>query len=306
MSLQNSGELNDALSANFLLVDLQIRSWSGKVTDKGASGELIASKGATSDSGAFMKNLMASAGGELKEVHRLAGALRAFVYQRTLPWTSNAEGLKRGERLTSTADAMNFLQDFKPYKQDYDNAVRALVDAWDDRIASAQVNLGGLANAGDYPAKGQLPEMFSVTIELKPVPALGDFNRLNVPAVLTAALASRYEIVAKRQVANAMDELRDRFIVELERIHTQLGRHGNGEKTRLYDSLVTNMQGLVQMARNMNLTNNQKLIELADRIEMKLLHNPVEVYRNDPSKAVEVAQDAKALATEAAIEDFWR
>jgi hypothetical protein len=299
-------ELNSALSSNYLLCDLQIRSWSGKGTDKTASNEIITQKGATKDSGQFMKNLMASAGEELKEIHRHQAALRHFVYSQTLPWTSSSEGAKRGERLLASAAAMDFLQEAKPFKQDCDNAVRLLVGVWDERVQLAMTNLGGLANIGDYPGVSELPGMFSISIELRPIPAIGDFNRLNIPATLTGALAARYASTAQRQVTNAMDELKDRMIVELERIHTQLAKCGAGEKTRLYDSLVTNMQGLVQMARNMNLTNNARLAQLADRIEMKLLLNPVSVYREDPAKAVVVAENARQLAAEAAIEDFWK
>lgn len=299
-------ELNEALSSNYLLVDLQIRSWSGKRTDKTASREIIVSKGAAKDSGAFTKKLLASASEELDVVHQHAGALRSFVYGRTLPWSSSSEGIKRGERILASATSMQFLTDFKPYKQDYDNAVRALVAVWDDRVTQAKTNLGQLANDDDYPVAGKLPEMFSVTIDLKPIPAIADFGRLNIPVQLTDALAARYASVAQRQVDNAMDDLRERFVDELERIHVQLAKHGNGEKTRLYDTLVTNMQGLVGMARSMNVRNNPRLTELADRIEMKLLCNPVEVYRNDPTKAAVVAADARTLATEAAIEDFWR
>lgn len=304
--MTDARELNDALSSNYLLVDMQIRSWSGKRTDKNASREIITSKGAVKDSGAFTKKLLASASEELDAVHQHAGALRQFVYTRTLPWSSSAEGIKRGERILASAVSMNFLTDFKPYKQDYDNSVRGLVAVWDDRVAQAKTNLGGLANDDDYPPAHKLPEMFSVSIDLRPIPSIEDFGRLNIPVQLTDALAARYAATAERQVHNAMDNLRDRFIEELERIHVQLAKHGNGEKTRLYDTLVTNMQGLVAMARNMNVLNNPKLTELADRIEMKLLCHPVEVYRNDPAKAVIVAQDARTLATEAAIEDFWR
>jgi hypothetical protein len=267
---------------------------------------VIESKQATKDSGAFMKNLMASAGVELKAVHQQGASLRHFVYSKTLPWCSSGEGVKRGARLLASSTAMDFLQEFKGYKQQYDDAVRALVAVWDLRVGQAMQNLGQLACAADYPNAIDLPKMFAVTIDMEPPHSMADFSRLNVPAALATALGNRHMSVAAQQVTNAMNEMRDRMLSELERIHTQMSKHANGEKTRLYESLITNMQGLVQMAKNMNLTNNPKLTELAEKIELKLLAHPVSVYKDDPKKAAVLADSARELATEAAMEDVFK
>lgn len=305
--MSTAQELNDALASNYLLVDLRLRSWAGKTTDRGASKDVLANNHATSDGGAFVKNLLAGAKQELKEVHTLGNALRSFVYSRTLSWSSSSDdGARRGERLLNSAEAMAFLVELNGLKKEYDGAVLGLQSVWPQRVAEAMRNLGTLANAADYPDAGSLPSMFSVSVDMRPVPAISDFNRLNVPAALASALGQRSSDQAQIQVANALKEMQERFIEELGRVATQMAKHGNGEKTRLYESLITNMQGLVKMARSMNLNNNPKLAELADKIEQKLLQHPVEVYRNNPLKAAAVATEAQHLATEAAMEDIWQ
>lgn len=302
----NVSDLNGTLQNNYLLIDMSIRSWSGKRTDKAASRELLEQKESTSDGGAFVKNLLASAGTELAAVHKQAAALRHFVYSRTLPWTSSADGAQRGERLIASAVAMEFLQEMKGKKADYNAAVQALVAVWDERVQQAIANLGKLGNSEDYPSAAALPKLFSTHIDMRPIPMIADFERLNIPVQLAKGLGQLHDQSARQKVQAAMDEMRDRMVTELERINLQMSKHANGEKTRLYDSLIGNMKGLVQMARNMNLTNNPKLSELADRIEMKLLAHPIEVYKNDRTKAAVIAEDAKALATDAAIDEFWQ
>lgn len=304
--MSEAADLNDALASNYMLCSLQVRSWSGRCTDKTASAEMIESKGASKDAGAFVKNLLASARGELKIVHQHAAGLRNFVYNNTLPWTSSAEGVQRGDRLLATSRAMDFLTEFRTFKQEYDTAVKGLVAVWDVRVEEAMKALGQLASADDYPTSGDLPKKFAVTIDLNPIPSIGDFSRLNVPSQLATALGNRHAAQAQAQVTNAMNEMRDRILVELERINVQMSKHATGEKTRLYESLITNMQGLVQMARNMNLTNNPRLTELAERIEQKLLAHPVSVYKDDPGKAAIMASAARDLATEAAMEEIWK
>lgn len=298
-------DLKHTLQSNYILIDMQIRSWSGKRTDATASRELLEAKHSTKDGGVFVKNLLASADTELGVIHKQAAALRHFVYSKTLPWTSTASGAQRGERLIASAQAMEFLQEFKNKKVEHTAAVKGLVAVWEERVNQALANLGDLSDPMDYPTADRLPDLFNIHVDMRPIPTMADFERLNIPVALARGLGQLHQQAANASVRNAMDEMKDRMLTELERINIQMGKHGAGEKTRLYDSLITNMQGLVQMARNMNLTGNPKLAELADRIEMKLLAHPLEVYKNDPTKAVVMAEDARTLATEAATEDVW-
>lgn len=299
--------LNEALAANYLLVDLQIRSWSGKRMDRTASTQVLTANNATSDGGSFVKNLLASAGAELKNVHTLGNGLRSFVYGSTLPWSSNtsADGARRGERLVASAKAMQFLRDLNSLKKEYDRAVGALETAWPNRVAQAMQNLGTLADPGDYPSAHQLRGMFSVNVDLRPIPSVADFSRLNVPGELAEALGDRHAEQAEIQVANAMNDMKERLVEELGRMATQLGKHAKGEKTRLYDSLVTNMQGIVQLARNMNLTSNPRLTALVDRIEHDLLSKPISMYKDDIKASGVTADAAAAFAVEAAEAEIW-
>jgi hypothetical protein len=298
-------ELNDALANNYMLVSLSIRTWSGKRTDRDATEEFTKTKNATSDSAAIVKKLLASADSELKDVHAAAALLRNYLYANTLPWTLSTEGSKRGDRLVATTQAMNFLRDTATLKRDYDAAVLALQAVWPQRVQEAMANLGQLADTRDYPTVTELPSMFSVAVDIRPMPAIQDFSRMNVPAQLQTALAQRMAQQMETQMKNAMDDLRERLLKELNRISVQLEKAGNGEKTKLFDTLVTNCQSLVGLARSMNLSGSTKLNDLADKIEARLLNNPVEVYRNDKAKAAAVAQEAKALALEAESTDVW-
>jgi hypothetical protein len=298
-------ELHNALSSNFMLVDFQLRSWSGNRTDRAASKELIASKSAVSDSGAFHKKLLASADRELKDVHAEGNGMRLFVYDSTLPWSSANDGVKRGDRVLATTKALNFLGDLNNRKKGHDNAVLKLAAVWDQRVAEAMQNLGGLALGSDYPSANQITGLFSVSVDLKPIPAISDFSRLNVPAELAAALQARYANSASVQVSNAMDDLRTRFVDELARIDTQMSKVAAGEKTRLYDTLITNMQTLVDMAKHMNLTGNPRLDELIAKIEAKIVCRPIGIYKGNQALATVLASDAKTLATEAAMDEVW-
>lgn len=302
---QDTMQLNEALAANYLLVDTTIRSWSGKKTDKDATTELLDQKGATRDGGAFVKKLLASADGELQKVHSAAAAARQYVYAHTLPWSTCSEGAKRGNRLLATVRAMPFLSGLKPFVDDHKLAVAELARVWDDRVRTAIGNLGQLADASDYPSATAIPALFHISVDMVPIPKITDFGRLNVPGELAEKLGERHAQMAEVAVQNAMENLRDRLVKELERFHTQLGKHAAGEKTRLHDTLVSNLQILVTLGKSMDLGSNQRYTELIARIESELLQRPVSAYRVSPERAREASEIARGLAVDAAMEEVW-
>lgn len=303
--MTNATQLNDALAANYLLVDLEVRSWAGKRTDRTVSDEVLANKGATRDGGKFVKFLLASADAELEVVKQMATSVRAFVYSKTVPWTSADSGARRGSRLLSAKASFEFLKELNQIKREYDNHVASLAAVWDERVAQAKANLSGLSGNDKYPTAAEVPELFSISVDLRPVPTHSDFSRINIPAELAEALGQSHAAETVAQLNNAMDDLRERLLKELGRIGTQLGKVATGDKTRLYDSLITNMQELVSLTRSMNVTGNAGLAKLADDIEAKLLQRPVSAYKNNQSEAAVVASAAQALAVDAAVEALW-
>lgn len=303
--MTDATQLNEALAANYMLIDLELRSWSGQQTDREASSELIANKGATRDSGRFVKYLFASADAELTAVHKAGAAVRQYVKQNSLPWSNNTDGARRGARLLPAVKAIEFLSGLNAVKKDHDAAVQVLAAVWDQRVAQAVGNLGTFP-VSDYPTAAQVPHLFGITVDLRPMPTESDFSRINLPAAIITALGERHAATIQTQMANAHADLKERLLKEIQRMATQLGKAGAGEKTRLYDSLVGNLQGLVGLLRTMNATGKPELNALADRIETELLSTPVGVFRNSQAKSAEIAAKATAIALDAAMEDVWK
>lgn len=304
--MSDTTQLNDLLAANYLLVEVEVRSWAASSTDKDATTEVINNHKATKDSGKFKKNLMAGADAELREVGKRAQAIRVFVYSNTLPWSGNTEGAKKGPRLLPATKSIEFLKELNEVKREYDATVAVLASVFDQRKTQAMANLNTLAKAEDYPDAADIAGLFGVSVNLLPVPSQADFGRINVPAALATALGERHAAAASVHVEVAMGELKERVLKCIQSMATQLGKAGAGEKTRLYDSLVTNLQSMTGLMRSMNVTGNPEINALADRIETELTAQPVEVFRNDKTKAAEVAGRANDIALAAAVEDIWK
>lgn len=298
-------EMNDALASNYLLVDISFKSWGGERINQRVSDEVIAAKQATTDAGKFRMKLLASADAELKAVRAQIVALRTFVYSRTLPWSLSDEGAKKGSRLIATSDAMQFLADTSAMKKLYDQSVLDLQAVWDQRVQEALHNLGAMGDPSAYPPASAVPNLFSVVIEVRPIPTVGDFSRLSVPSELASALGNRLASQTKAQVENAMLDLRDRLTHEIKRISAQLGKVSTGEKTRLYESMLTNTQDLCKLARSMNLTGSERFEQIIAQIEQDLLRYPIETLREDKATATIVAQRADSMLEEIANAQWY-
>jgi hypothetical protein len=297
--MTDTSQLNDALAANYMLVDLDLKSWAGNKTDREASSELIASKGATKDSGRFVKYLFASADTELQTVRRCGNAIRAYVNQHSVPFQGDY-------RLLPATKAIEFLTALNGLKQDYDAAVLALESVWDQRVQQAIHSLGGLADMADYPCASEVTKLFGMKFDLRPVPSEADFSRINLPAEVISALGQRHHTMLESQMAGVHANLKGELLKLIQRMATVLGKAGAGEKTRVCETLTTNLQAQVELLRTMNAAGKPEITALADKIEQQLLAIPVEAFRNSQSESLRVAAAAKDLAVEAAMDSVWQ
>lgn len=288
-------ELGEALASNYLLVDVVIRRWTGRKTDQAASQQVTTSSGAASNSAKVVKDLLASARSEWKAVASAQDNLGGYVRNSTLPWTSVSEGRKSGARLLSVANSLEFLARYKTLLNECELALADFLKVYAVRRDEAMRNLGTLANPADYPDVDEIAKAFSVTLDMVPCPAVGDYERLSIPAPIATALGNRLAKQQEVQVHNAMKDLGQRLAVELTRMATQLGKFGDGEKTKLYSTLVTNMRGLVTLLKNSNFTNDEDITILTERLD-EITQHDIDAIKHSPTLAKDISIKASDIA----------
>ncbi len=296
----NDVDIGNTLTGSFLLVDLTMRCFSGFKKDSRASNEVTANADAISNAAKVTKDLLAGARIELKAVVAAQGHIRSFLYRETLPWSAAADGDKAGARLLAAKKSLSFLAEYKTLVVTYEAARDAFLGVYDLRRQQAMVNLGGLADAQDYPTASRITDSFSVDMSLMPVPAATDFSRLTLPVELTQALAKRISSQQLSAMKNAVDDLRGRIKDELARMVKQLGDFADNGKGRLYGSLVGNMRGLVGLLRDSNIDDDTKLDDLAADLDTCLLHS-IDTLRASPALARDVS--VKALKITGDLEE---
>ena len=299
--------IGEALANNYMMAKLNVRIWSGRKTDKSATAELLATKGAVANAASVVKQLLAGNDAKLKETAAAFTRIRSFFYEATVPWTTASVGAMKGDRLISTMESINFLGDFAKLKNDAIAILGEFITEYDAAVQASAVSLGALYDPSQYPHKAEIAALFGAEMSLNPLPEATDFDRLtSIPADLAVGLKDLYERNTEAQMDNALSDIQKRMLAELERMDTQLSKVVAGEKTRLFKSMVTNLKHLTNMARSMNFSDNPAINAIADKIEAHLLQHEVESYKDNAALAGAAVRNARDIAADVKDNDSWR
>lgn len=303
----NNVDIGEVLANNYMLAKLNVRIWAGRKTDKAATMELLADKGAVANAASVVKQLLAGNDAKLKETAAAFTRIRSFFYEATVPWTTASVGAMKGDRLISTVKSINFLSDFAKLKNEATVVLNEFITEYDAAVQASAVSLGALYDSSQYPDKGEIASLFGAEMSLNPLPEATDFDRLtNIPAELAAGLKGLYERNMEAQMENALSDVQKRLLGELERMDTQLSKVAAGEKTRLFKSMVTNLKHLTGMTRSLNFANNPEIEAIAGHIEKHLLAYEVDAYKDNAALAGASASIAKHVIARVENEDIWR
>lgn len=293
--MTSNTEIATALASNFILIELTVRKWSGKLVDRKATDDTLQLNHAINGSGRFIKEAMAGANKELKQCSADFDAIRTYLYANSMPFSSSA-GLNKGPRLVSTRQSIDVLRGINARIAVAEQTVTELLDVYDDRRTQAMNNLGALANAADYPARDDLKLLFSVHVDVVPVPATTDFSRTSIPASIANQLGERLVSQQRAIMESAADDLKRRVLSEVKRIATQLSKFSAGEKTRLYNTLVDNIRTLVGLLEDSNVSGKSEITNLARGIREHLCKHDINQIKQSPALAGEIAKKAEAIA----------
>ncbi len=294
--MEEEKSLGELLAGSFLLAKLNVRLWSGRKTDLAASRELNADKGADANASRVVKTLLAGNDAKLKDCTSAYTRLRTFFYDHTSPWTTSSAGAKKGDRLIATADSIDFLTEYAAREKEADKALLAFVNDYDNAVQNAVTSQGALYDATHYPTKKAVASLFGSSLSLNPLPDGIDFDRISgVPAQFVVGLRSAYESNMESQLNVALQNVQFRILEELGRTQKQLSKIVAGEDTRLFKTMVTNLQHLVGMARSLNVADDDEIAEIADTIEKHLLSLEVSAYKDNVSLARANGNIAKGI-----------
>lgn len=252
-----------SLSDRALLVSVTISQWSGRKLDKGASDTVDSLYGATK-AGNFNKKLLGKCD-ELSRVIKAAGALRTFVYERTLPWLAD------GSRILPSDSYVDFTAKFNVKRDEFESAVREFIAAYPKLKEDAKATLGKLYNETEYPHPALINRCFGCDITVMPVPNVGDF-RVDIGDAARAEFERSMQAAETNAVRDVWRRLHEKVSHAAQRL--------SDPKAVFRDTLVENLTGLCGMLSELNISDDPALETMRMQLEQAIANQTAEKLRD--------------------------
>ena len=270
------------LTEKAMLVKLSISKWSARKYDKKVSAEVADQYGTDQERGRYNKVLVAVEA--VKKVGQAESAARTFHYENTLPWKDD------GARILPAANFAHYSAEMRRLKSDFQAATMEFCGSYPELMDQARRDLNGLFDPADYPSSDKIARKFSFEVEVDPLPTGEDF-RVDLQAGevdrIKAAIEDRLKAAERAAMADCFNRLYDVVRKAAEKLT---------DKTAIFrDSLVTNIQDLVDLLPHLNLTNDPRLEDLRREVADKLLGYEPETLRKNQFARMETAQAANDI-----------
>lgn len=263
-----------SISSSAMLVELSISTWTGKKTDRKVSNEVTLNKNAASGVVNVSKKLLGDCA-ELDAVQKFVGNVRNIHYAMTQPWSDT------GLRLLSTAMFhKRYQKEMTDHGAEFDGLVDKFLNAYEWEITQAQVKLGDMFNASDYPTKEELRGKFKFQLVQMPLPDAGDF-RLDVNNEAQDILRKQYAEHYERMLQTAMKDIWDKAYDALSKMSERLDYKDKDTKKVFRDSLVDNVLEVVELLNLCNVTGDAQMSAMRERLENTLLGVTPDALRED-------------------------
>jgi hypothetical protein len=279
-----------SISSSAMLVEINRRRWNGYAQNKEATENLKAQYNAGRKSARVNQTLL------IKEplfdqVNTLYGAISTVLYHYTMPW------LDRGPRLLTTPCFFEFNKQVTGLINEVEQvALPAFFADYPNMIARAGSTdrLGDLFNPDHYPDVETLKTHYSITLKYAPVPDAGDF-RVDVGHEALQMLRSSYETYYQDQLKSAYADVWTRTHEAL----TNMSKRLEGEKKQLFrDTLVSNVEDMVALLDQFNITDDPNMRRAKARIEQTLRGVTPEALREDDSYRLDTKRKVDQLLKE--------
>jgi len=265
-----------SIASSAVLIDLSISCWTGRKLDKRASNDVTAQNNAAKGVANVHKKLLGDCA-ELDAVQKFAANARNSHYAMTMPWSD------LGMRLCPTAkyiDANGYERTMTALQTEFFRLTDAFLNAYDWEIQNAQLKLGALFNAEEYPSRDSLASKFKFRFVAIPLPDAGDW-RLDIGNEAAAAMREQYDKFYSEQLSKAMNDVWERAHDALSKMSERLDYSDDTTKKVFRDTLVTNVQEIVDLLGTMNVTGDPHMAEAHRRLDAAMQGITPDALRED-------------------------
>ena len=258
-SLQSPTETAPTLASSSMLVEVNISNWAGRKKDKRASIDVTSANHADTGVASVNKKLLANSD-TLKAIQTHVTATRNIHANMTMPWSNS------GLRLLPTAQYFKYSQAMSEMQNEFDKLVQDFLTSYNDEVVDVQLKLGDLFSRDDYPTVETLERKFAFRMNYMPLPDAGDF-RVDIGNDALREVKEAYADFYTKQYNTAMNDVWTRLHTALTNMSERLDYGSKEDKKVFRDSLVGNVNDMIELLRVCNVTSSPQMAQMANRLE---------------------------------------
>lgn len=272
-----------------LCISLNISCWEARRQDKKVNTEVAQAHGTATGVGRYHKDLLPDAV-EHQEILKIRNAWRVWNYSNTLPWADD------GSRVIRSAAFLDYSKGYREYKDKFEAACEAFYAAYPTLVAEAEFKLNTLFDPADYPPVEAIKHRFNVRMTTYPMPNAEDFRIIEgIPAEEVERLRAEAVSGLNEQVTLAIKDLWGRLHSVVTAMQTRLEVGTDGKPLKFHDTLVSNIEDLLDKVPQLNLTGDPEITTMTEEMRSLVAHQPA-TLREDMTVRSETARKAAALA----------
>lgn len=282
-----------SIASSAVLIDLSISTWTGRKLDKRASNEVTTQNNAAKGVAAVTKRLLGDCA-ELEAIQKFAANARNTHYAMTMPWSDLGLRLCTTVMYVGTSQRDGYETVMTDLQQEFHRLTKTFLDQYDWEIQNAQLKLGALWVADEYPTRDAVAGKFKFRFTAMPLPDAGDW-RLDINNEAMASMRTQYEQFYGEQLKDAMGDIWRRAYDALSKMSERLDYADDATKKVFRDSLVTNVQEIINLLEACNITNDPAMIEAHRRLDAAMQGITPDALRDDAHLRAETKRQVDAV-----------
>lgn len=243
------------LATKAMLVRFSRSQWNQYAFDKAATAEVTQAHNADSKAGRFNKKLLEGSV-NLKAVQKAYGAVYTHHMANTLPWAD------QGLRILPSANYFDYLNGHRPLVAAAEAAVNTFTEptayAADVQADQSTARLGTLFDPDLYPSPEYMKSLYGITLRFLPIPDEADF-RVDLPNEVLEEVRRSTQVDVSQAMTEATKDLYARLLAPLKAMRDKLAVPIGMEGAMFRDSLVGNVQDVINLLPKLNITGDKNL-----------------------------------------------
>ena len=249
------------LEKRAMIVNLSASQWGASKNDKDLAVKLTSQHNAKKTAARVRKQLISAEA--LKPIKTAIDAAKMIHNRMTLPWSDH------GERLLPVKMHDRYREAMSEAIDKVDQARKKFLDQYEELIAAAKADLGDMFDETDYPMPGTLGRKFGVSYAIEPVPSAANFIA-DIGEQDAERIKREIEKRSQAKLDAAMVRLYEQVEESLRRLITRLGIDEDGNPRPIHASALEALKTIADSVPDLNLTDDTRLAEIAERINRAL------------------------------------